>query len=118
MKESPDSLENFRLTSNHLEDQSHPLLPKRRRGWFVKGPLDGEWIGKAAALPGKSLHVALAIQYKAGLTKSSHVKVTNQDRERFSLKPDAYRRGLKALEAAGLVKVVRKPGACAQISIV
>jgi hypothetical protein len=40
---------------------------KRLVGWFAKGSISGEWISRAAQLPGQSLHIALAIQYSRGV---------------------------------------------------
>ena len=85
--------------------------------WFIKGPIPGEWLSIAAELPGKSLHVGLAIWFQKGLTKCNSIKVTNKTRKKFSLLRDAYLRGLEELEKAGLVGVERKQGACAKITI-
>jgi hypothetical protein len=85
--------------------------------WFLKGPIPGAWLAIASALSGKALHVGLAIWYQIGLTKHDQIKVTTKTRKKFSLKRDAYHRGLKELENVGLIKVKRMPGACADITI-
>ena len=44
--------------------------PRHKAGeWFVKGPIPGEWLRLAALEPGKTLHVAMALWYMAGLTR-------------------------------------------------
>jgi hypothetical protein len=78
-------------------------------GWFIRGPISGDWIGSAAHLPGNhTLHVALAIQYVSGLRNNS--KVITLERfhfDRFGVKKDSARRALKRLRAAGLIKYTK-----------
>jgi hypothetical protein len=45
------------------------------------------------------------------------VKPTRDTWKRFSLSPDAGRRGLAVLERAGLVAVDRHPGCCPEVTI-
>lgn len=77
---------------------------------FIRGPIPIAWIGGAAALPGKALHLALAIHWLSGMNKGAPVKVPKKVLETFGLSMDAYRDGLKRLEAAGLITVTRLPG--------
>jgi hypothetical protein len=51
------------------------------------------------------------------MKRSRTVKLTREARERFNLSPDAARRGLSALELAGLVSVERHPGRRALVTI-
>ena len=59
----------------------------------------------------------LAVWYLAGVEKSRPVKPTWDTWQRFGLSPDAGRRGLAALERAGLVAVDRHPGRCPVVTI-
>ena len=86
-------------------------------GWFVKGPIPGEWIGRAAKLPGKSLHAALALCHEVGLTKQRRVKLTRRLLGKFGVGPDAARRSLNRLEEEGLVTVDRKVGRCPMVQL-
>lgn len=63
------------------------------------------WAMRAAALPGKSLAVAIAVRYLAGISKRQSVILSNGMRNRFGIKRNAGRRALKWLEGAGLVRV-------------
>jgi DNA-binding MarR family transcriptional regulator len=112
-------LERFRATSKTEPDQTRPQTPPRHEPgeWFVKGPIPGEWLSRAAALPGKSLHVALAIWYLAGRSKCRTVKLTRQVLSRFGVLPDANRRALQRLESAALVTVKRSPGRAPIVTI-
>lgn len=85
--------------------------------WFVKGPLPGPWLSLAAELPGKCLHVAMAVWYMAGLKKQTSVPLTRQTLAKFHVLPDAGRWALKKLEAARLVAVERKPGCAPVVTI-
>ena len=55
-----------------------PKRPPRHKvgEWFLKGPIPGEWLHRAAKLPGRALHVARALWYLAGVEKSQQVKPT------------------------------------------
>jgi hypothetical protein len=77
---------------------------------FVRGPIPVAWLSMAAALPGKALNLALAIQWLSGMSKGAPVKVSKKALVHFCISTDAYRDGLKRLEAAGLVTVNRVPG--------
>lgn len=60
----------------------HPIkpkakLPRHQAGEkFLKGPIPFDWLCAAAQLPGKSLQVAMAIWFLAGLHKSPTVKLS------------------------------------------
>ena len=73
----------------------------------------------ATALPGKyPLAVALVIQFRAGLEKTStELRLTSKMLERFGINRLAGYRALAVLEEAGLVTVDRKPGRCPLVSI-
>ena len=115
----PLDLDQFRAKRNgELRPAKLKRLPRHKAGeWFLKGPIPGGWLHRAAELPGRALHVALAVWYLAGLEKSQRVKVTWGVFDRFGVSPDAGRRGLAALEQDGLVLVKRSPGRCPVVTI-
>ena len=115
----PVNLDEFRATSGGGVTRAKSQRPPRHRAgeWFIKGPLPGLWIGRAARLPGRALHVALALWHLAGLANGRRVKPTWRIWERLGLRPDAGRRGLAALERAGLVEVKRGAGRCPEVAI-
>jgi len=115
----PLDLEQFRARQ---EEKPRPAkrqrLPHHRAGeWFLKGPIPGVWLTRAAELSGRTLRVGLALWYLAGVKKSRTVKPTWDTWQRFGLSPDAGRRGLTALESAGLVFVDRHRGRCPKVTI-
>lgn len=90
----------------------------KREGLFVKGPIPMSWLSSAARLPGKSIHVALALFWLAGMKPQGKVKMTRQAQNLFNVSDDAYRDALPRLKEAGLIKVWRAPGQRAQVEIV
>ncbi len=90
----------------------------RRGDLFIKGPIPMAWISSAANLPGKSILVALAFFWLAGMKQQQKVKITRQALELFNVSDDAYRDALIRLEQAGLIKVSRAQGQRALVEIV
>ncbi|WP_175976586.1 hypothetical protein [Burkholderia sp. BCC1047] len=69
-----------------------------------------DWIGRAACLPGKTLHVALALQYLAGLQKTHTVKLGAKALAVLGVARDAKYEALDRLQQAGLITVERTRG--------
>lgn len=100
----------FRLSSR-LGPGSSTRLPRPKAGErFLKGPIPMGWLSAAARLPGKSLHVAIAIWFTASLNKSATVPLSNLAGLPFGLDRNAKYRALKWLEAERLVSIDRKLG--------
>ena len=86
-------------------------LPRPRAGEkFLKGPIPLDWLSTAARLPGRSLHVAIAIWFTASLARSATVPLSNVASLTFGLDRNAKYRALQWLEEAGLISVQRKLG--------
>ena len=103
----------FRLRAgqSRVPFASKQKLPRPRSGGcFLKGPIPLDWLSAAARLPGKSLHVGIALWFMGGLTKSRVVPLSNITSLRFGLDRNAKYRALAWLEEAGLVAVERKLG--------
>lgn len=115
----PLDLDQFRAKRNsELRPAKSSRAPRHKAGaWFLKGPIPGEWLTRAAGLSFRALRVGLALWYLAGVKKSRVVKPTWDTWRRFALSPDAGSHGLAALERAGLVAVDRHPGRCPVVTI-
>ncbi len=85
-----------------------PELANRRE--HLRGPIPLDWLSAAAHLPGKSLHVGIALWFVGGLQKSRIVPLSNITSLRFGLDRNAKYRALAWLEEAGLIAVERKLG--------
>ena len=101
-----------------LDRASGALAAAPREALFLRGPVPLEWLGKAAALPGKTLNVAIALWWRHGMAKGKPFKLTQQALKYLHVERDAASSGLVRLERAGLVRVERRPGQRPIISIV
>jgi len=78
---------------------------------FLRGPVPMDWLNRAARLPGKALHVGIAIWHLAGLKKQvADIKLSSAILTDLGISRPAGYRGLKALEQAALVSVIRHTG--------
>lgn len=76
------------------------------------------WIQLAAALPGKTVQVALALCFLKGVKQSLTFKVTQEALSLSSCSRQAYYQALINLEKAGLVGVQRPSGQRATITLI
>ncbi|HEX3152332.1 MAG TPA: hypothetical protein VHR66_29935 [Gemmataceae bacterium] len=70
------------------------------------------------ALPGKAVHLGLMLWLEAGLQKSLTVHFCLGRAVRQGIPINTARRGVRALEAAGLVTVRRLPGRGLDVTLV
>jgi len=61
-------------------------------------------------LPGRALHIALAVWFLAGIKRVPTIALSTSALSSFGVDRYAAYRGLKALEGAGLVSVIRHVG--------
>jgi hypothetical protein len=66
---------------------------------------------------GKALHVALMLWKEAGCRKARTVRFSLSGVAKEGLHPDTAKRGLRALEAAGLVSIRRRPGRALEVTL-
>lgn len=104
--------EEFRLdTGTGARELARPRKP------FFKGGIPLHWLSRAACLPGRSLHVALAVWHLCSLQKAGTIKMQQKIRAVFNLSREVYGRGLTRLEAAGLISVCRERGRTPSVTI-
>lgn len=80
-------------------------------------PSHSHWLEQAASLPGKCMHLAVALQLIATDQQLGCVELGNVACERFGLNRNAKYRALLSLENAGLVIVKRKRGRSPLVTI-
>ena len=85
---------------------------------FLKGPVPLHWLGQAAALPGKTFQVAVALWWRHGMAKGQPFRLTRKALKIFAVERDAAGLGLLRLEHAGLIQVAGQPGHRPLITIV
>lgn len=76
----------------------------------LRGPIPTAWIIAAARLPGRSLHVGMALWVISEINQSCIVPLTNLASQYFGLDRNSKYRGLSCLEHHGLITVRRKLG--------
>ena len=94
------------------------LVETKPTALFLKGPVPLNWITKAAKLPGKALALGIALWWLKGMSKGGEVKVTKTALNALNVSRDALYDGLKRLEEANLITVLRKPGKRPLVNIV
>jgi len=83
----------------------------KQKGAFIKGPIDLDWISRAANLPGKALNIALTLMYLSGLNKSKeNLKLTRTTYKLFNVGRSAVYSALNNMEKEGLIKVKKSQG--------
>jgi len=100
-----------------LDVSSGKLVDVPPKQPFLRGPIPLSWLASAAQLPGKTLHVAIALRWLHGMSGGKAFKLTRKALRAMNLERDAERAGLARLESAGLIRVERKPGQRPIISI-
>jgi hypothetical protein len=91
---------------------------RRARGPYIRGPIPLDWVIRACRLTGKTAQVAFVLWYLRGLHKSNHFALRPSVVRAFGISRPALYRALTALEAAGLLRVVRHPGRAATVTII
>jgi len=101
-----------------LDRASGALAAAPREELFLRGPVPLEWLGKAAALPGKTLNVAIALWWRHGMAKGKPFTLTRAALKYLNVERDAASVGLRRLERAALIRAERRPGRRPTISLV
>lgn len=91
--------------------------PRRVQGTFLKGPIPMDWLQRAGMLPGKALHLGVALWFRAGLAGSMTVKLANADLAAMGVARDAKYEGLQRLKAVGLISVEQQPGRAPTVTL-
>ncbi len=116
------------LESLRLKPSASANAGEKRRATKIKTAhiIDGPficatplaWTQKAANLPGKALHLAVAIRYLYGLHKGQAFSLSYKTAQSFGINRRAIYNGLTALEREGLIRVKRMPGRSPIIEVV
>jgi hypothetical protein len=101
-----------------VKAQKAPRTKKGRR--FLRGPIPMDWINAAARASGRGsgFQVAIALWYLSGLNREARtIKLRSSVLRSMGVDRHAGYRGLRALEHANLVQVVRHPGQCPMVTL-
>lgn len=87
------------------------------RTLFLKGPIPLDWVNQACQSQGRAIDVGLAIWFLTYMKRKQPITLTQRTLDHFALNRHAGYRGLKGLEANGLVEVLRAPGKAARVCL-
>lgn len=109
----------FALGERPVPPQRPARAPRHQPGeHFLKGPIPLAWMSRAGQLPGKALHVGIALWYLSGLHRGSPtVALCGAVLATLGVTRTIGYRALKALEDAGLVGVERQPGRYPRVTL-
>jgi hypothetical protein len=109
-------VDDYRLNNESLA-QIKPKRPPKRKSRrsarnldYLRGPIPGDWLSIAGNLPGKTLHVALAIWLAYGVVKDPRFRFTPKWYAWFDVGPHTLRRSLRRLRDAGLIRIEHRKG--------
>ncbi|MDZ4784246.1 MAG: hypothetical protein SGJ19_28700 [Planctomycetia bacterium] len=84
---------------------------------FIRGPIPEWWITRAAKLPAKSLHLALAMWAVHHCDRDKLVRINRKLLAKYGMSRDSAYRALAYLEGAGLIACDRKQGRLATVRL-
>lgn len=87
------------------------------QGKFLRGPVPLDWLQQAACLPGRALHVGVALWFLDGFEQAGTVQARPSVLREFGMDRHASYRALRQLENAGLVSVLRMRGAAPMVTL-
>jgi hypothetical protein len=94
--------------------QSRPAI-RRTSPWRY---INYDWLSTAAALPGKTAHVACAIWYVASLQRSSTIRFAPYAIKLFGISRDCCYPALRRLEEAALITLSAGRGRIPVITLI
>ena len=113
-------LMSFNLEHYKLETRPTVIVDKRsdtRVPFFLCPKIPLSWMQRTCRLPGRVLHVVIVILHLKNLQKTEQVRFSYPMAMQFGLNRYAVYRGLKALEEAGLIRVIRRKGSSPRITL-
>ena len=113
----PIDLARLRIAPRSVKFANERLPRPQGGGHFLKGPIPLDWLEIASRLPGRSLHVGIALWFLGGMHKSRVIPLSNHTSRRFGLDRNSKYRGLDWLEQAELISVERKLGRAPIVTI-
>jgi len=118
MATTPDPDRDVPVKRLQLDASTRKLVESPKAALFLSGPIPLDWLDSAAALPGKTLNVGIALWWLHGMSKGKPFKPTQKALQALNVGRDAASAALGRLEQAGLVQVVRNPGQRPTVSMI
>jgi hypothetical protein len=118
MATTPDLDRDVPVKRLQLDGVTGKLVESPKAALFLRGPIPLDWLGSAASLPGKTLHVGIALWWLHGMAKGKPFKLTQKALQTLNVERDAASAALVRLEQAGLIRVERQSGQRPTVSMV
>lgn len=94
-------------------------IPKVQQGdRFLKGPIPWSWLRIAGHLPGRALHVGIAVWHVCQMQRSATIPISQRLLSEIGVSRFSAYRALRRLESAGLLTVRRYRGRLAIVTLV
>ena len=90
---------------------------EKKKKHFLKGPIPMPWLVVAANLPGKALHVGIALWFWSGIKKSEKFILPGNVITDLGVSRQTCNTQLKAMEKAGLLSIKARIGKKSQITL-
>ena len=84
---------------------------------FLRGPVPLDWLQQSALLPGRAVHLGIALWFLDGFRQTGTIKAEPKLLREFGMDRHASYRALNRLEKAGLISVERKKGAAPMVTL-
>ena len=88
-----------------------------RRQQATEIPLNIEWLQRASQLPGRTLHLALALAVESYRRQSASISLKARELGAYGVKPDAASDALDRMVEANLVSADRVRGRPSQVTL-
>lgn len=90
---------------------------KKQKGKFLKGPIPMTWLNIAGNLPGKALHIGIALWHWSWIRRTKTFKLPTHVYGDLGVGRKSYYNGLQVLEKAELISVQRSVGKKPEITL-
>ena len=91
---------------------------EKKRSHFLKGPIPMPWLIAAANLPGKALHIAIALWFWSGIKISRTFELPLNTIKDMGVSRQTCYLQLKAMEEAGLLSIKKRMGKKPEITLI
>ena len=78
MATTPDPDRGVPVKRLQLDASTGKLAESPKAALFLRGPIPLDWLGSAATLPGKTLHIGIALWWLHGMAKGKPFKLTQK----------------------------------------
>jgi hypothetical protein len=90
---------------------------QKKRDHFLKGPVPMPWLISAANIPGKALHIGIALWFWSGIKKTKTFILPKNAIKDLGVSRQTCYAQLKVMEKAGLLSIEARKGKKSKITL-